>query len=111
MLCSKGKGNFYTYNSQMDTALRYGEVQLIVTLCGVVKGKAKVLHKTASWILRYGTERYNWILRYVVYKGKCNAYTSNIQLDTALRYGVIQLDIILCCVVKGKRKVLHITAS
>jgi len=55
-----------TYNSQLGIALWYVAVQLDITLCCVVKGKGMVLHITDSWILRYGTERYNWILRYVV---------------------------------------------
>jgi hypothetical protein len=66
MLCSKGRGKVYTYNSQLDTALRYEVVQLDITVCCVVKGEGNDLHITASFILRYGTERYNWILRYVV---------------------------------------------
>jgi hypothetical protein len=84
MLCSKRKGKCSTYDSQLDTALRYGAVQFDITVCCVVKGKGKgkVLHITASWILRYGK-------------------------------GAVQLDITVCCVLKGngKGKVLHITDS
>jgi len=39
MLCSIGKGKYSTYNSQLDTALRYGSLQLDITLCCVGKGK------------------------------------------------------------------------
>jgi len=66
MLCSKGKGKCSTYNSQLDNALRYGAVQLDITVCCVVKGKGMFEYITASWILRYGMERYNRILRNVL---------------------------------------------
>jgi hypothetical protein len=72
MLCSKGKviAKVSTYNSQLDTALRYGAVKLDITVRCVVKGKGKVLDITASWILRYGTERHNWIYGMVGRKGQ-----------------------------------------
>jgi len=66
MLCSKGKKKSSTYNSQLDIALRYGSVQLDITVCYVANGKGKFLHKTGICILRYGTEQYKWISRYVV---------------------------------------------
>jgi hypothetical protein len=40
MLCSKGKGKgtVSTYNSQLDTALRYGAAELDITIYCVIKG-------------------------------------------------------------------------
>jgi hypothetical protein len=68
MLFSIVIGKVSTFNSQLDTAIRYGAAQLDITVCCVVRGqgKGKVIHITASWILRYCMERYNWILRSVV---------------------------------------------